>query len=415
MSSPEKPITNWGGNHAYRAAGIERPATLGALQRLVASSAHLSALGTRHSFTAIGDGEVLVDLALLASPPVVDHDRGVVDVGGSTTYADLAVTLQAAGRALHNMASLPHISVGGAIATGTHGSGSALGNLSTAVETIEMITASGELVVFHRGDAGFDGAVVHLGALGLVTRVALRTEAAYEVAQTVYDGLDWATLTGSFDEVFGAATSVSCFTRWGDRAGELWCKQRVDREPDRTLTDRLRPAAESRHPIPGAGVDACTTQGGVIGPWWDRLPHFRADAEPSSGAEIQSEFFVDRSDSGAAIEALRRIGPTLDPLLLVGEIRTVAADQFWLSPCCARDSTAFHFTWRRNNDAAAAAVERIGDALAPFTPRPHWGKIMPAGWRAAESYNRLDDFVQLRHRLDPGGRFLTPWVEERLG
>jgi xylitol oxidase len=415
VSPSSRPITNWGGNHAYRAVGIERPTTLGELQRLVATSSQLSALGTRHSFTAIGDGEVLVDLALLASPPVVDHDRGVVDVGGPTTYADLALALAPAGRALHNMASLPHISVAGAIATGTHGSGGALGNLSTAVEMIEMITASGELVVFRRGEADFDGVVVHLGALGLVTRLALRTEATYEVTQTVYDGLDWETLTGSFDDVFGSATSVSLFTQWSERPGELWCKQRVDREPDRTVTDRLRPAAESRHPIPGAGVDACTTQGGVAGPWWDRLPHFRADAEPSSGAEIQSEFFVDRSDSGAAIEALRRIGPTLDPLLLVGEIRTVAADQLWLSPCFGRDSTAFHFTWRRDSEKVAAAVERIGETLAPFAPRPHWGKVMPARWRAAESYDRLDDFVQLRRRLDPNARFLTPWVGERLG
>ena len=408
-------IANWGGNHTYRARGVERPTTLGALQRLVASSPQLSGLGTRHAFTAIGDGEVLVDLALLASPPVVDHDRGVVDVGGPTTYADLARVLASAGRALHNLASLPHISVAGAIATGTHGSGSGLGNLATAVETIEMITASGELVVFHRGDDDFDGAIVHLGALGLVTRVTLRTEATYDVAQTVYDGLDWGTLTGSFDDLFGAATSVSVFTRWADRPGELWCKQRVDHERESTVIDRLTPATDSRHPIPGADVAACTTQGGVEGPWWDRLPHFRADAVPSAGAEIQSEFLVDRSDSGAAIDALREVGPSLEPLLLVSEIRTVAADQFWMSPCFERDSTAFHFTFRPDVAAVASAVERVGEALAPFAPRPHWGKVMPARWRAAVSYAKLGEFVELRRRLDPDGRFMTPWLDERLG
>ena len=408
------PISNWAGNRTYRARVVERPATLGELQRLVAASAQLSVLGSRHSFNAIGDGDVLVDLSALASPPVLDHERGLVSVSGSTTYAELASALARAGRALHNMASLPHISVAGAIATATHGSGSALGNLATAVDAIEMITASGELVAVHRGDPDFAGAVVHLGTLGLVTRVTLRTEATYDVAQTVFDGLDWDTLTDSFADVFATATSVSVFTRWADRPGELWCKQRVDAPRRSSPTDRLRPAREPRHPVGGAPPFACTTQGGVAGPWWDRLPHFRADADPSSGAEIQSEFFVDRSDSAAAIEAVRRLGVLLDPVLFVSEIRTVAADPYWMSPCFERDSTALHFTWRREQDAVADAVEQVADALAPFAPRPHWGKALPASWRAADSYDRLDEFVELRDRLDPDRRHLTPWLRERL-
>jgi xylitol oxidase len=407
-------ITNWGGTHTFRADRVHRPATLGELQRLLGASRRLSAIGSRHSFNALGDGDALVDLSVLASPPVLDHERGVVSVSGSTTYAELAPMLGSAGRALHNMASLPHISVAGAIATGTHGSGNALGGLATAVETVEMISASGDLIVLHRGEPDFAGAVVHLGALGLVTRVTLRTEATYDVAQTVYDGLEWDTLVASFDEVFGAAISVSVFTRWAERPGALWCKHRADDQRRSAVIDGLRASDEQRHPIAGAPPEACTTQGGVPGPWWDRLAHFRADARPSAGSEIQSEFFVDRADSGAALEALRGLGSLLDPVLFVSEIRTVAADGLWMSPCFERDSTAIHFTWRPEPDAVSVAIERVAEALGPFDPRPHWGKAVPAAWRARHSYARLADYCGLRERLDPDERFLTPWLRERL-
>ena len=410
----EPPLTNWGGTHTYRASRIERPSTLSDLQRLIASPTQTSAIATRHSFDAIGDGSVLIDLAALASPPVVDHERDVVSVAGATTYAQLSEALAAEGRALHNLASLPHISVAGAVATGTHGSGSSLGGLATAVESIEMITATGDLAIFHRGDPDFDGAVVHLGTLGLVTRLVLRTEPAYTVAQTVFDGLDWSTLTASFDDLFAAATSVSVFTRWGDTAGEVWCKQRVgEARPTGPIGD-LSPATEARHPIVGQSPAACTEQGGVAGPWWDRLPHFRADAQPSAGAEIQSEFFVGRGDAGAAITALRGIGQDLAPVLYVSEIRTIAADDLWTSPCEGRESVAFHFTWRPVPPAVTAAVALIEAALAPFAARPHWGKFGPSSWRASTLYPRLDEFVGLKHRLDPDGRFTSDWLARHL-
>lgn len=407
-------ILNWGGNRTYRAATVERPATLGELQRLIAASPRVAVIGTRHTFNDIGDGDVLIDLSILASPPVVDPERRRVSVGGAATYADVAIELQRAGMALHNLASLPHISVAGAIATGTHGSGSALGSLPTAVETIEMITADGDVATFHRGDDDFDGAVVHLGALGIVTRLELAVEPTYDVEQTVYDELDWATLTSSFDSVFVTATSVSVFTRWGTTVGELWCKRRVDDPRPSAVLEPLTRANSPRHPIPGVDATACTEQSGVRGPWYDRWPHFRADAVPSVGAEIQSEFFVDRADSARAIEALREIGSELDDQLLVCEIRTIAGDDKWMSPCHGRDSTAFHFTWRLDPAAVDVAVESVAQALAPYAARPHWGKVFPRSFRARESYDRLDDFLALRARLDPGGRFTTPWLERHL-
>ncbi|WP_040496153.1 FAD-binding protein [Ilumatobacter nonamiensis] len=407
-------IRSWGGNREYRAVAIERPATLGDVQRSIAESPQVSVIGTRHTFNDIGDGEVLVDLSNLASPPVIDRARRRVSVSGATTYSELTWHLDRARMALHNLASLPHLSVAGATATGTHGSGSALGNLSTAVESVEMITADGDVATFHRGDDYFDGAVVHLGALGVVTRLELALEETYSVEQTVFDGLDWETLASRFDEVFDSATSVSVFTRWGATPGALWCKRRVDDRRASSLDVPLTSATSPRNPIPGIAATGCTEQGGVPGPWWDRWPHFRADAVPSAGAEIQSEFFVDRGDSVAAIEAIRAIGDELDEVLLVSEIRTIAGDDLWMSPCHGRDSTAFHFTWRRDSAAVETAVELLAQQLEPFAARPHWGKVFPTSFRAATAYERLDDFLDLRDQLDPGGRFTTPWFERHV-
>lgn len=406
---------NWGGNVEYQADAVARPSSTDELIALVAASDGLAAIASRHSFNRIGDGRVLVDLGDLPRTVDVDDVAGTVSVPAWITYAELGSVLAARGRALHNLASLPHISIAGAISTGTHGSGSDLGSLATAVEAVELLTASGETITRRRGDADFLGSVVGLGSLGLLTRLTLGTEPTYDVEQTVYDGLDWATLTGSFDALFASATSVSVFTRWGDAPGELWRKQRVDRErADSPDVDRgLRPADGMRHPIVGGFTDACTHQLGEPGPWWNRLPHFRADAAPSAGAEIQSECFVARTDAAAAIEAMRSLGAALDEVLLVSEIRTVAADDLWMSPCYERDSVGFHFTWRLEPKAVQVAVDRVAEELAPFDLRCHLGKVMPTGWRIESP--RLDDFLDLKHRIDPTDRFTTDWFRTHVG
>ncbi len=405
--------TNWGGNVRYRAKRIEQPTTLEQLQQLCAGAEQVSVLGSRHSFSGIGDGAVLVDLSRLERPAVVDAD--LVTVSGSSTYATLSAELHAAERALHNLASLPHISVAGAIATGTHGSGSTAGNLATAVEAVTIVTADGMPRTFSRGDTDFDGVVVGLGSLGVVTELVLRTEPTFEVAQTVYDGLGWDDLTTAFDSVFELATSVSVFTRWGEQPAETWLKRRVDAVPNASPADfGLRAAGAARHPIPGADGSSCTTQMGRPGPWWNRLPHFRADRAPSVGAEIQSEWFVDRADSAAAIDAMRGIGAQLDDVLLVSEIRTVAGDDFWMSPCSHRASTAFHFTWALDPEPVQRAVDLVGRTLQPFGARPHLGKVVPTVWTAHASGLRVDDFLELKRRLDPSGTFTTPWFEQAI-
>src|SRR5690349_7353626 len=265
------------------------------VRALASRASSLRVAGSRHSFTDVGDAD---ELLALRDDTVVSGD-GVVTVGAGLTYAAVAGALAERGLALHNLASLPHISVGGAIATATHGSGVGNGNLATAVSGLELVTSSGDVLRVARGDDAFDGMVVGVGALGVVTRVTLDVEPAFEVRQDVFEGLSWDTLLGHFDEVMGAAYSVSVFSRWGEAVETVWLKSR-GRESFDTFFD-ARPAALERHPILALDPVSATAQHGVPGPWHERLPHFRIEFSPSAGEEIQSEYFVSRAAATGAI------------------------------------------------------------------------------------------------------------------
>jgi xylitol oxidase len=410
--------TNWAGTHTYRARTIHRPATLDELRAIVSRAPRIRVLGSRHSFTDLPDTHELVALDALPAAIAVDRDAGTVTFGAALRYGDLAEALESEGLALHNLASLPHISVAGAAATATHGSGDGNGNLATAVAALELVTSTGEVVTARRGDDDFDGMVVALGALGAVTRVTLDVQPAYAVRQRVFEGLTWEALHASFDAITQAGDSVSVFTRWGETTDQVWVKSRVDpATPEDVRPDLFgaRAATVERHPILGLDPVNCTAQLGVPGPWWDRLPHFRMGFTPSAGEEIQSEYIVARADAAAAIEAVRAIGPRIAPVLQVSEIRTIAADRLWLSPQYGRDTVAIHFTWTREPEAVARAIDAVEAALAPVRPRPHWGKAFHLDAAAiAPRYERLQEFAALAARLDPRGAFRNAWLERHV-
>ncbi|HEX3974862.1 MAG TPA: D-arabinono-1,4-lactone oxidase [Solirubrobacteraceae bacterium] len=412
--------TNWSGNYAYGASTLHRPRNLEELQELVRGARALRALGSRHSFTSIADSAELVTLDGLPAEIVVDGEAGVVVVPGSMTYAALAEALNRVGLALHSMASLPHISVAGAIATGTHGSGDRKGNLATAVRAVEMVGADGERRTLAVGDAEFDGVVVGLGALGIVTSVTLAVQPYYEMRQRVFPGVSWGTLFARFDEIYGAGESVSAFHLCGERTEQVWVKRLADASGDTSDSDLeellgVRTAEVEMHPVLGGDPVNCTAQQGVPGPWSERLPHFRSGFTPSSGEELQSEFFVARADAAAAVEAVRGLAQDIVPLLLISELRTIARDSLWLSPHEGRDSFALHFTWRRRPAEVEAVVAKIEAALAPLGARPHWGKVFTA---CADSirplYPQMGDFLALREQLDPDGTFVNDWVREKV-
>ncbi len=409
--------TNWAGNHVYAARALHHPTTIEQLQEIVAAAPHVRALGTRHSFTDVADSDELVALDALPAEAVVDHDAATVTCNGAMRYGELAEALAREGVALHNLASLPHISVAGAVATATHGSGDASGNLASVVAGLELVTADGELLRAARGDADFDGLVVGLGALGVVTRLVLDVEPAYEVRQRVFEGLRWDALFEHLDAITAAGESVSVFTRWGDDVDQVWVKTRATGAAE-VLRDELfgaRPATLERHPILGLDPVHCSPQLGVAGPWYERLPHFRMGFTPSNGEEIQSEFFVGRGDAVAAIAAFRELAPAIAPVMQVSEIRTIASDALWMSPHHGRESVALHFTWNRDPAGVDRALVLVEAALEPFAARPHWGKVFHAGAdRIAELYDRLPDFRALAGRLDARGAFRNAWLERHV-
>jgi xylitol oxidase len=409
-------LLNWAGNYTYRARAIHAPSTPEELQQIVTRAGQIRVLGSRHSFTDIGDSAELISLDSLPAGMLVDRQAMTVTCSAARRYGELAVALEREGLALSNLASLPHIGVAGAVSTATHGSGSQNGSLSTAVRALELLTSDGSAHTLATGDPDFDGAVVGLGALGVITSVTLAVEPFYEVGQQVFEPLGWETLLGGFDQLMASGYSVSVFTVWGKEAGRVWVKTR---DGDRALGDELlgvRAARLERHPIEGLDPVAATPQLGVPGPWFDRLPHFRMGFTPSSGAEIQSEYIFPREHAVAAIEAVRGIAATVRPVLQVSEIRTIAADSLWMSPQYGQDTAAIHFTWRREQQAVERAVAQVEHALEPFGARPHWGKLFLADGRTLASlYERLPDFRALCERLDPRGAFRNPWLERVLG
>lgn len=412
-------LTNWAGNVAFSATKIHRPASVAELQRLVAAGACVRALGTGHSFSRIADtpGD-LVSVAGLPKIMKVDAEAATVTVSAGVRYGELAPHLHAAGYALRNLASLPHISVAGACATGTHGSGNSNGNLATAVCAMEMITAGGDAVTMSREADGprFRGAVVGLGALGIVTSLSLDIVPAFGIRQYVYENLPHEQLYEHLTDIFASAYSVSLFTDWrSPRIRQVWLKQRAGEHDPPTPGTRWYGALAAdgpRHPVPGLPAANSTQQLGVPGPWHERLPHFRLDFTPSAGDELQSEYLLPQRLAAGALRAIASIGDRVAPVLRISEIRTVAADDLWLSPSYRQDSMAIHFTWINDVPAVMPVLATVEDRLAPFGARPHWGKLFTTSPAAVSRlYDRLPDFQRLLRSLDPDGKFRNKFID----
>jgi xylitol oxidase len=409
--------TNWAGNYSYRAHTLHVPSTVGELQELVLALPRVRVLGSRHSFTDLADSRDLVTLDRIPKDMVLDRDAMTVSFGGALRYAELAKQLEREGLALPNLASLPHLTVAGAISTASHGSGDRNGNLATAVAALEIVTSDGNLLTVARGDPAFDGLVVGLGGIGAVARITLDVEPAYQVSQQVFEGLRWDALFQHFDQITSSGYSVSVFTQWGEPIGQVWVKSRLRGGSPVHAEDLFGAAAatEPKHPIEGLDPFNCAEQLGSPGPWFERLPHFKIGFTPSSGAEIQSEYIVARRNATAAIEAILGISGVIAPLVQVSEIRTVAADSLWMSPQYGQDTVAIHFTWAPRQDAVERALRDVERVLAPFRARPHWGKLFLADAGViGHLYERRNDFVALLDRLDPRGAFRNDWLEARV-
>ena len=410
-------LKNWAGNYTYSAARLHAPTSVEQLQALIRSHSRVKALGTRHSFNSVADTtEDLISLEHFDQVVALDRERRTVTVEAGIRYGTLCQPLSREGLALHNMGSLPHISVGGACATGTHGSGVKNRNLASAVSALELVTADGELVTLSRErDADFPGVVMGLGALGIVTRLTLDLVPAFEVRQDVYENLSLAQLEANFDAVVSSGYSVSLFTDWRDATfNQVWVKRSVTDSAGAIESELFGATRATRqlHPIEGMPVENCTQQLGVPGPWHERLPHFRMEFTPSSGEELQSEYFVPSQHAFAALSAIDGLRDQISPLVQISEIRTIAADDLWLSPCYQQDCVAIHFTWVQDWPAVQQVLPLIEERLAQFAARPHWGKLFTmAPARLPSLYPKLPDFQRLLRAYDPQGKFRNAFLE----
>jgi len=418
---PGGPRTNWAGNLTYSTDHLLTPGSVEEVRQAVKSCTKLRALGSRHSFSSIADSTAnQISLKRFDSIDIDEKSR-TVKVGAGIAYGQLAPVIDARGWALHNLASLPHISVAGAIATATHGSGVHNGNLATPVAGLEIVTANGDTVTLSREKDGdrFLGSVVGLGALGVVTSVTLDLLPTFQVAQSVYRNLSFDHLQHHFDEIFSAGYSVSLFTDWqGHRATQVWIKRRFAPGDQNIWQHEFFGAAlatEKLHPIEGHSAEACTDQQGLPGPWYERLPHFKMNFTPSSGRELQTEYFVPRERGYEAILAVEKLRDHITPHLFITELRTIAADNLWMSMAYKRPSLAIHFTWKPEWPEVSKILPLIEAQLEPFEARPHWAKLFTLSPAALQSrYARLAEFkAQLAHN-DPQAKFRNEFLERNL-
>ncbi len=415
-------LTNWSGNLTYGTDRVSEATSVAQIREILKSEDKVKVQGTRHCFNSIADSRYnLLSLKPMHEVAALDPAARTVTVDAGITYGQLGPYLDSKGFALHNLASLPHISIAGAVSTATHGSGEKNGNLATAVAALELVTAAGDVVKLNRKSDGdlFHGAVVGLGALGVISRLTLDIQPTYHMRQYVYENLPLAQMKEHFDAIQASGYSVSLFTDWQkQRLNEVWIKTRVGDGQAFAAPPELfgaKAATRNLHPIAELSAENCTEQMGVPGPWYERLPHFRMGFTPSAGKELQSEYFVPRSHAVDAILAVERLRDQITPHLLISEIRTIAADDLWISTCYHRPSVTIHFTWKQDWPAVRRLLPVIERELSPFQPRPHWGKLFtmpPTELRSR--YERLADFVQLAAKYDPKGKFRNDFLNTNI-
>ena len=413
--------TNWAGNLTYSTDHLEMPTSVAEVRSAISGQTHLKALGARHSFNNIADStEDQVSLRHFDGMEL-DAKASTVTVGAGVTYGQLAPYLDPRGYAVHNLASLPHISAVGACATATHGSGSGNGNLSTAVRGMEMVTGTGEAVTLSREALGekFFGTVVGLGALGIITKLRLEVQPRFDMYQVVYEGLSFNQLEHHLQEIFASGYSVSIFTDWQNhRATQVWIKRRITGGEAIHLEPEFmgaKLATTKLHPLAGHSPENCTDQQGIPGPWYERLPHFKMNFTPSSGQELQSEYFVPMERGYEAVLAVEELRDQITPHLFITELRTIAADNLWMSPCHNQASMTIHFTWKPEWPAVKKILPLIEAKLEPFHAKPHWGKLFTMSPEVLRSrYAMMPEFLTLLKEYDPKGKFRNEFLNRNI-
>jgi len=406
-------MKNWSESFQFSATEIATPESTEALQTVIAEAPTAKAIGTRHSFNAVADspGGVLVDVSTLRDVHLaIDHEQMTASVPAGWTYSQAVRELEAAGVALGNLASLPHISVAGATATGTHGSGDRNPMMSAEIVGVEVVDGEGQLRVVGEGHPDLGALSLGLGAFGVFTRVVFAVRPTFQVQQDYYRSAPWENVLANLDDIFASAYSVNIHGDFStDTVRGVWRKHVCDSGEIMVSPERLFGLTLERGQLP----NAATTRLHKPGPWSVRLAHFRPDAAPSTGGdELQSEYFVSRAHAVDALDALRSIGDRIDPHLWGAEIRTVASDDLWISPATGRDTLSIGLTWRKHPEAVHDLLPVVESTLEPFDARPHWGKLFAMeAPRLHALYPRLAEFNALRATYDPAATFASPFLD----
>lgn len=415
-------LKNWAGNLTYSTTQVFEPKTTEEVVEAIRKCKKVRALGTRHCFNKIADSnENLISTQHLKEIHGLDEAARTVTVGAGVRYGEICKYLDDRGYAIHNLASLPHISVAGACATATHGSGVTNGNLAKPVSGIELVTGKGDIVTLSRekDPETFYGAIVGLGALGVVTKVTLDLVPKFQVRQNVYLDLPMTQLESHFDEIVSSGYSVSLFTDWQtENVNQVWIKRVAkENEPFTAAPDFFGAKLADRnvHPIIEISAENCTEQMGVPGPWYERLPHFKMGFTPSSGEELQAEYFVPKQKAVEAIKAVASLREDIKPFLLITEIRTIADDDLWMSPCYHQASVAIHFTLKQDVAGVNKLLPKIEAKLEPFGVKPHWGKLFTIPPAVLQSrYEKLAAFKGLMDKFDPEGKFRNEFIDQNI-
>lgn len=416
----DTPRTNWAGNLRYSAKQYFEPQTIAEAQELVKKTPIIRGLGSRHSFNSIADTPATqISLKSMQKVLSIDKANKEVTIEGGATYGQICKEIHEAGFALANLASLPHISVAGACSTGTHGSGVKNGNLATSVRALDIITANGDIISFSKNEntEALKGAVVALGGLGIVSKMTLALQDTFEMKQLVYQNMPMSALEKNFESIVSNGYSVSLFTDWRNKnVNQVWLKKRSEdvSTPD-TEYFGAKLATRNLHPLEDLSAENCTGQMGVSGPWYERMPHFRMGFTPSSGKELQSEYFVPFEHGYEAMMAIEKLHEKVSPHLFISEIRTMTGDDLWMSANYHQPSVAFHFTWKQDWNAVKQLLPLIEAQLAPFNARPHWGKLFTMNPKKLQSLIKpLPQFKELLATYDPKGKFRNPFIQQNL-
>lgn len=409
-------MKNWSRNVEFQDLAYLQPSSLQELQEVIRENERIRVRGTAHCFNQIADTSA-VSVNLSHMPEVIEIDGRVpsVTVSAGMTFGQLAPRLNQEGWALSNLASLPHISIAGSVATGTHGSGITNQNLANQILSLHVVLEDGTLKKISKGEELFDPLVVGLGLGVVVYKYEMKIEKTFNIRQVIYEEISRIELQRDFDSIMSSAYSVSYFTDWSNLGrGNLWCKFRASEIIPDSIAGSKK-ANQKYHPIPSFNPEACTDQLEIPGPWHERLPHFKLEFTPSAGDEIQSEFFLDIKDASDAISALEKIASEIYPLLWISEIRTIAADNLWLSGSYHRTTAAIHFTWKRS-DAIYPLIKKIETLLSQFAYRPHWGKAFFARPDYLKRvFPQVDEFKKVIMGLDPSQKFSNSFTRDKLG